>query len=644
MRQAMGTCIVACLWATALPALAQPRAANGAPGKDVQPARPPATAQEIKEHALRIEPQLRQAMARFQAVPFRLASGHELPYLLFCPADRRAGAQYPLVLTFGDNLWATATWALPANQRRFPAFVAAVQCGPQQASGGQEASAAAAMEVLDSLLHRQPIDSDRLYVTGVSGDAACVWTLIVQHPDFFAAAVPVGGAGEPDKAPRVAGHGMAVWAFQGEKDAANPVDGSRAMVAALKQAGADVRYTEYPDAGGLTAALGAYTELDLPAWVFSKGRSAGPATRPAPGPASGTTLGILAAKGEDWVEIKSDGEQFPLRYAAGELPNLADLVTGNLVRAAWAHDDHLHLLDAEVVVPPAAGGRVAGIVTAKKTAAWLDVKPDRGGPVERYTSRWSASPDIPDEDELVTSRILWNLKPGDPVDLSWTYGDRKRIGRFYGPALQARTVQYAYLTFLPKGYDKTAEPWPMIVSLHGSSGKGGDPQALKDKCLHGLAARNEAFPFVVITPQCPEEELGWEADSVLALVKEAQGKYRIDPARVYLTGVSMGGASAWHVAAKFPRAFAAVAPIGGGGSPGSAESLKDVPVWAFAGERDEVVVDGCSRLVASLQKAGGEAKLTVFPNVGHACWHLAYTNDLFDWLLAHKLPPDRQDE
>jgi predicted peptidase len=121
------------------------------------------------------------------------------------------------------------------------------------------------------------------------------------------------------------------------------------------------------------------------------------------------------------------------------------------------------------------------------------------------------------------------------------------------------------------------------------------------------------------------------------LLDEVLKRYRVDLDRVYVTGNSMGGNGTWALAAKCPERFAAIAPICGVGDASSTGRLKNVPTWAFHGADDRVVPpEKSERMIAALKKAGGDAKLTVYPGVGHDAWTATYANPRFyEWLLQH---------
>jgi predicted peptidase len=124
---------------------------------------------------------------------------------------------------------------------------------------------------------------------------------------------------------------------------------------------------------------------------------------------------------------------------------------------------------------------------------------------------------------------------------------------------------------------------------------------------------------------------------VIALLDEVQSKYKVDPDRVYLTGLSMGGFGTWETATQYPERFAAIVPICGGGRPYTVARLKNLPTWVFHGEKDNVVpIKRSEEMVDALKKAGGDVKFTRYPEAGHDSWTETYNNpELYDWFLKH---------
>ena len=199
-------------------------------------------------------------------------------------------------------------------------------------------------------------------------------------------------------------------------------------------------------------------------------------------------------------------------------------------------------------------------------------------------------------------------------------------------------VPLRYLVHLPPGAKAgEAKRWPTILFLHGAGERGDD---LKLVGIHGppkIVKTRTDFPFIVISPQCPKGEW-WTPPRLSDLLDEATSKYPIDPDRLYLTGLSMGGYGSWRLACEYPGRFAAVVPICGGGDPRDVARINDVPIWAFHGAKDGVVpVSRSEEMVAALRKSGGRVRLTVYPDANHDSWTATYDNPaLCDWLLEQR--------
>jgi predicted peptidase len=203
----------------------------------------------------------------------------------------------------------------------------------------------------------------------------------------------------------------------------------------------------------------------------------------------------------------------------------------------------------------------------------------------------------------------------------------------------AKSISCDYLLSLPKGYGEKDQQWPLMLFLHGAGERGSDLNLVKKHGPPKLIEQGKDFPFIVVSPQCPAG-VWWpeRLDTLTALLDEIESKYAVDPGRVYLTGLSMGGFGTWALASRYPDRFAAIAPICGGGMRIMTFGLKDVPVWAFHGAKDKVVpLKESEEMVAAIKARGGNAKLTVYPAAGHDSWTETYNNqELYDWFLKHR--------
>ncbi len=123
------------------------------------------------------------------------------------------------------------------------------------------------------------------------------------------------------------------------------------------------------------------------------------------------------------------------------------------------------------------------------------------------------------------------------------------------------------------------------------------------------------------------------------MVEDLMIQHPIDPERVYLTGLSMGGFGCWSLAAKEPNLFAAVVPICGGGNPTWAKRLIDVPIWAVHGDADETVPVKQSRtMIAAIREAGGQPIYTQLNGVEHDSWTQTYRDPygVLSWMFEQR--------
>lgn len=210
----------------------------------------------------------------------------------------------------------------------------------------------------------------------------------------------------------------------------------------------------------------------------------------------------------------------------------------------------------------------------------------------------------------------------------------------FQPEAADRTA-LAYLLHVPGGEPPEAG-WPLLLFLHGAGERGEDVERV---AVYGPPMRIEAgedLPFVVVSPQCPSGHW-WSrlVPELLDLLDAVQERLPIDPERVCLTGLSMGGEGVWELAAAAPERFAALAPVCGVTRPTQADRHARVPTWVFHGVEDDVVDVGYSeRMVRALQERGASPRVTLYPGVGHDSWTDAYAPDtgLLPWLLEQRRP------
>jgi predicted peptidase len=215
-----------------------------------------------------------------------------------------------------------------------------------------------------------------------------------------------------------------------------------------------------------------------------------------------------------------------------------------------------------------------------------------------------------------------------------------------------------YVLFVPQEY-KGDKAYPLILFLHGAGESGTDGRKQLQVGLGpAVRKREKTFPFLAVFPQSQKKTwpvdlnnaeqirdvvATWKADQpegqrALNILADVEKHYKVDPKRIYLTGISMGGYGTWALAASNPEKWAAIAPVCGGGDPRKAIQMKDLPCWCFHGDADTAVsVERSREMLKALWAVGGHPNYTEYPRVGHNSWDKAYgSEELYEWLLKHQ--------
>lgn len=226
---------------------------------------------------------------------------------------------------------------------------------------------------------------------------------------------------------------------------------------------------------------------------------------------------------------------------------------------------------------------------------------------------------------------------------------------------------FGYHQYLPPVYGTDrSRAFLLLVFLHGSGERGNGTGLLAQVLRHGPPRVIQAGewpsdrPFVVLLPQLDTTQAAWPVEKIDAFIDHAVDTYRVDPSRIYLTGLSLGGHGTWTYAAAHSDRLAAIAPVCGDGTlikeqGNSYCALSSLPLWTFHGGDDPVVNPRRStvpirRVNQCTPPPDPEARLTLFPGVGHDSWSLVYdgsghetsqkgppfNRSLYDWLLQFK--------
>lgn len=203
-------------------------------------------------------------------------------------------------------------------------------------------------------------------------------------------------------------------------------------------------------------------------------------------------------------------------------------------------------------------------------------------------------------------------------------------------------TQWGYLLSLPADFDGEGELYPLVLFLHGIGECGNGTTELERVATHSYGrfiAAGKEYPFIFASPQLPTGQL-WVAyiESLNRILDHLLETLPVDRNRVYLTGLSNGGIGTWIWGETSPERFAALLLVCGMGIPWGAFALKDTPVWAFHGEADGTIpCFESQRMVDGINAAGGHARLTTYPGVGHNSWDYAYTDDeVVEWMLQQR--------
>jgi predicted peptidase len=193
---------------------------------------------------------------------------------------------------------------------------------------------------------------------------------------------------------------------------------------------------------------------------------------------------------------------------------------------------------------------------------------------------------------------------------------------------------YPYLACLPT---PAAEPWALVLFLHGSGERGSDLDRVLQQGLPQKVEAGARFPFLLVAPQCPAGAT-WTLRRLDAVLAHARAQWPVASDRIYVTGLSMGGAATWSFAARHPDLLAAIVPVCGGGNPRFARRLRHLPVWTFHGEDDDAMPIADTRaMVAELERWDAPVRFTPYANMGHDVWTQTYDlPELYAWLLQQR--------
>ena len=200
-----------------------------------------------------------------------------------------------------------------------------------------------------------------------------------------------------------------------------------------------------------------------------------------------------------------------------------------------------------------------------------------------------------------------------------------------------------HLISYPEGFSED-QKYPLVLFLHGAGARGETTEALrKNVSLNLLREHQNARGYILLAPLCSGVTWDEWIPTLLKLVGEFRELPWVDEKRVHITGNSMGGYGTWQLSVLRADWFASAMPLCGGGFPGFAKRLAELPIRAFHGLQDKTVDPIESlEMAKAVNSKGGHVDLILFPELGHNCWERVYSDEKnYDWLLAFTTERDR---
>lgn len=243
-------------------------------------------------------------------------------------------------------------------------------------------------------------------------------------------------------------------------------------------------------------------------------------------------------------------------------------------------------------------------------------------------------------------KIIYSLRT-DAMKYTKAQFDRPLLYRFFSPVT------------------KNGKKYPLVVVLHSAAERGSDNFGQIDGVASILISKKiqKKYPSFVLMPQCPDGTQwvntgftktpfshyqqssipeSMEMKMIHAVIRDMILKYPIDTSRIYVGGFSMGGSGTWEMISRYPDLFAAAFVMAGVSDTSTAAQIKNIPVWAFSGELDNIAPASLNReMCEALNRAGGNCKFTMYHGVGHYCVHEAMKEPGFvDWLFSQRMRLD----
>ena len=205
---------------------------------------------------------------------------------------------------------------------------------------------------------------------------------------------------------------------------------------------------------------------------------------------------------------------------------------------------------------------------------------------------------------------------------------------------------------MPPGYTSNTNNYPIVIFFHGLGERGNGTTEITKVSQNGppkFVKFGYKFPFILISPQLKTTFGTWPTWYMDEVVEHVRSYLRVDPSRIYVTGLSLGGGGAWEYGYTFPQKVAALVPVCGGYNTTSKACIlasNKIPIWASHGDKDTVVpmtrtVNMINAINACTPAISPTPILTIYPNVAHNAWDFAYRTDnslhtpnVYEWMMG----------
>lgn len=597
---------------------------------------------------------------------FAKATVDGVNYRLYSPEGAESG-KFPLVLwlhgagergtgndaQIGANKGGTG-WVEAMRRGEIPqAYVLA----PQSTAGWSVAERAAVKKCIVELIEAGKVDAKRVYVAGCSMGGGGTLNIVNDDPDFFAAAIPICPAGSvsQEQANAWANAGIAVWMVHAANDPTVPVAGSRTIFANLTAAGANVYYTEVPNVDpydGHWSWVPVLNNFADPAesgrgkimnWLFAQKK----------GEMKFQTIAKTFEYSQDVIAVAIDAGK-PVDASSIALDTFS-VSTRNLNpnNNAVTYNGAKTITKAYVndAANVAAQGKSSGRYIILELAHGYGVA---GATTQIYTGGRNLCLIM---NYQIAQNKDYKFASGAAVSEN-TYAKSGEINLIVDDFARGTVDNVNYRLYTPENADDGK--LPLVLWLHGAGESGTNNEAQIRANMGGTgwveAMMKGDIPYAYVL--APQASAGWSAAeraSVKKLINEMIDGGKVDPARVYVAGCSMGGGGTVNIVHDDPSFFAATIPVCAVGAitPEQAEAWADagIAVWLVHAANDPTVnVSGSRTKLAALTAAGANAYYTEFANVapynGHWSWVPVLNNftdpaengrgKIMNWLFEQK--------